>query len=210
MLNEGLAHRAANPEGMHQAEAALLGAARQGDLAAFNRLVLLYQDSLYGWVNSLVKDEALADDITQAVFLKAYEKLDHFRGGSFRAWLFTIARNRSFDELRKHRRHPTVSLDGSPEDERERLAALPDGAPLPEEALLASEQAEIVLQMLNRLPDAFQQVLRLVDMEGLEYLEAAAILGLTLGTLKSRLTRARLKMRDLLSTWESERRTLAL
>ena len=182
----------------------LVQSAQSGDLAAFNNLVTLHQDSLYWWAYSLVKDEALAADITQATFITAYQKLGSFRGESIRAWLFRIARNRSIDELRKLKRHPSFSLDGARtndgqgEDDLNFLSILPDRAPLPEEALEARERAQLIEQLIARLPDAFQQVLRLVDMEGLDYQQAAEVLDLPLGTIKSRLTRARLKMRSML------------
>lgn len=179
------------------AENGLIEAAKLGDLEAFNCLVLLYQDSLYWWVYSLVHDEAQADDIAQSTFITAYQKLQIFRGGSFKSWLFTIARNRSFDQLRQMKRRPSVRLDDPAEDDRDRLELLPDVASLPEETLLAAEQAKLVEQMIHRLPDAFQQVIRLIDMEGLDYQDAAKILNLPLGTIKSRLTRARQKMRSL-------------
>jgi RNA polymerase sigma-70 factor, ECF subfamily len=184
------------------AEASLIRAAREGDLHAFNCLVLDHQDSLYGWVVSLVQDEALADDVTQAAFITAYEKINQFKGGSFRAWLFMIARNRSIDEMRRLKRRPALSLDApareAEEADSEWMISLADHKPLPEQVLEQSEQAWQIEQMLRQLPDISQQVLRLVDMEGMDYQEAANILGLPLGTVKSRLVRARLKLRDLL------------
>lgn len=171
--------------------------ARNGDMDAFNRLVILHQDSLYGWVVSIVNDEAQADDITQATFITAYEKLSTYRSGSFKAWLFTIARNRSLDELRRRKRRPTFSLDDAGEDDHDRLNLMPDHEPTPEERLLAAEQAEGIERLLGTLPELSQQVLRLIDMEGLDYLDAARVLNLPLGTVKSRLTRARVKLRSL-------------
>lgn len=183
----------------HRMEALCIDQAQRGNLSAFNDLVLTYQDGLYRWALSLVADEDLAGDLTQATFITAYEKLASFRGGSFRSWLFTIARNRAFDELRRLKRRPTLSLDTSRnDDERELHAVLPDRAPLPEEALLAAERAEHLENMLRSLPVEFQQVLRLVDIEEFDYQEAADTLRLPLGTVKSRLARARLRMRDLL------------
>lgn len=185
------------PVSMSNNEIHLIRAAQHGNVSAFNRLVLAYQDSLYRWALSLVRDEALADDITQIVFITAYEKLSTFRGGSFRAWLFTIARNRSYDELRRHQRRPTFSLDGGTLNDEEPIE-IPSTADLqPENLLLASERADAIEQLLNRLPDPFQQVVRLVDLEGMNYQEAASVLRLSLGTVKSRLARARLKMRTL-------------
>lgn len=187
-----------NPGGPDEIE--IIRAAQAGDLSAFNRLVRAHQDSLYGWALSLVKDPDLAEDITQATFITAYEKLSIFRGGSLRAWLFTIARNRSFDELRRQKRHPALSLDSTPdgEDEHDLLSFLPGQDLRPEEIYEANELAIAIEHLVARLPGQFQQALRLVDIHEMDYQEAAEVLGLPLGTLKSRLARARLKMRDLL------------
>jgi RNA polymerase sigma-70 factor (ECF subfamily) len=211
ILNRTIANQTllnASPD--HRGEAERIHQALRGNLSAFNLLVLDYQDSLYRWALSLVADEALADDITQATFIAAYDKLASFRGGSFRSWLFTIARNRAIDELRRLKRHPSLSLDTpSDEDQRELYAVLPDRAPLPEEALLAAERAQHLESLLRRLPESFQQVLRLIDIEEFDYQETADILGLPLGTIKSRLARARLRMRDwLLETHFADDRSI--
>jgi RNA polymerase sigma-70 factor, ECF subfamily len=174
-------------------------AAQSGSLSAFNQLVLMHQDGLYRWVCSLVSDEALADDITQSTFITAFQKIRTFRGGSFRAWLFTIARNRSFDELRRNKRCPTLSLNDPLEDGRELLSIIPDSALLPEDALVKAEQSARIMQLLNLLPESYRQVLWLIDIEELDYQEAADILSIPMGTIKSRLSRARLKLRHLLS-----------
>lgn len=179
------------------AENDLIQIAVKGDIASFNQLVMLHQDSLYWWAYSLVNDEALADDITQSTFIAAYEKLSMFRGGSFKAWLFTIARNRSYDELRLKKRHPSVSLEDTTEEGHGWLETLYDSALLPEDSLLVSEQSEMIECMIRNLPEVFQQVVRLIDLEGLDYQDVAKILDLPLGTVKSRLTRARRKMRDM-------------
>lgn len=187
-----------------EVEDRLILAAREGDLSAFNRLVLAYQGRLYWWVYSLVRDEDLADDVTQATFIAAYQKLDTFRGGSFRGWLYKIARNRGLDEIRRKKRHPLISLDAPPEKEEqsdgdsyEMLSRIPNDAPHPEDAAIQSEQAQQIRRVLETLPEPFREVLVLVDLNGLDYLEVAALLNLPLGTVKSRLTRARLKFREL-------------
>jgi RNA polymerase sigma-70 factor, ECF subfamily len=182
-------------EGMD--EASLIRSAAAGDLSAFNCLAAAHQDGLYWWVFSLTRDEALAEDLTQSTLITAFQKISTFRDGSFRGWLFTIARNRSYDELRRQKRYPTLSLDDSPEDDHDLLSILPASAPLPEDILESGERSALIVNLLNRLPVMFQEVLRLVDMEGLDYREAADILGLPLGTLKSRITRARHKLSEL-------------
>ena len=179
-------------------EAELIARALKDDLSAFNALVLMHQDGLYGWVLSLVGDEALAEDLTQAAFITAYEKLASYRGGSYRSWLFTIARNRSIDAMRRQKRYPSLSLDATGEDEHSLYSSLPDRSPLPEEILEAKEQAGTIARLIQRLPVVFQQVLQLIDIEEFDYQEAAEVLGLPLGTVKSRLARARLRLRALL------------
>jgi RNA polymerase sigma-70 factor, ECF subfamily len=179
-------------------EASLVEAAQRGDLSAFNQLVLAYQDDLYGWVISYVQDMETAVDITQQAFITAYQKIHTLRYGSFRAWIFRIARNRSIDELRYRRCHPMLRLDGEPQDEEALglLSILPADAPLPEEAVIQSEQAEWLLELLDSLPKHFRQVLQLVEIYEMDYQEAASVLNVPVGTLKSRLARARLRMRE--------------
>jgi RNA polymerase sigma-70 factor (ECF subfamily) len=162
--------------------------------------VIAHQDSLYGWVLSLVKDEPLAADVTQSTLIAAYEKLDSFRGGSFRAWLYKIARNRSVDEFRHRQRHPSISLDepAREDDDRELVSNLPGDFLLPEDAALQSEQSDLILSLFERLPDESRQVLQLVDVDGFNYEETAELLHIPLGTVKSRLTRSRLKFRKLM------------
>lgn len=182
-----------------EAEESLVRSARQGDLQAFNKLILTYQDGLYRWVDSLVQDRDLAEDVVQSTFITAFEKLSSFRGGSFRAWLFKIGRNRSFDELRKRRRFPSISLDGptGPEEDSSPLSFIPDDSLAVEEAVEQAQQAEMVSRLLERLPEIYRQVLRLADMEEMNYQEVAELLDLPLGTVKSRLARARLKFQRL-------------
>lgn len=179
-------------------ETGLIRAAQQGDLSAFNRLVLAHQDNLYGWVFSLVRDKTLADDVTQSTFMTAYEKIATFRGGVLRPWLFRIARNRSFDVLRYQKRHPSVSLDDSTQedDSIEFLAVLPANSPSPEEAFIQAERTAWLMRLLDKLPGPFREALELIDIFEMDYLEAASVLGVSLGTLKSRVARARLKLRD--------------
>jgi len=174
-------------------------AARKGDLEAFNNLVLTYQDSLYNWVCYLVHDPNLAEDVTQTVFITAYEKISGFRNGSFRSWLFQIAKNRSIDLYRSQQRHPTISLNDtiSDENEQDRIEWLQDDSPPPDQQFEAQEQANMIQQLLQRLPEDYRNVLVLVDMHELDYEEAAQALRIPLGTVKSRLVRGRLRLREM-------------
>jgi RNA polymerase sigma-70 factor, ECF subfamily len=186
-----------SPEFSSTPEANLIRSAQQGNLNAFNQLVLSYQNGIYGWVYSLVHDEDLAEDITQMTFVTAFEKMPAYRGGSYRAWLFKIARNRAYDVMRYNKRRPVVSLDDDPQDEEGRglMSILPANEPTPEEAYLDMERASWLQAMLNGLPDAFRQVIELVDLFEMDYQEAAEVLGIPVGTVKSRVARARVKLR---------------
>ncbi|RPJ45993.1 MAG: sigma-70 family RNA polymerase sigma factor [Chloroflexi bacterium] len=182
----------------------LVQAARLGDLSAFNRLVVMHQDTLYRWVLSLVKDDDLAADLTQSTLITAYEKLNTFHGGSFRVWLFIIARNRSFDEFRRQKRRPSISLEAGrdqtssgDDDDFNLLSIISGSSLLPEEEVERAEQAKLISRLVEAIPEGFRQVLQLVDVEGMDYPEAAEVLKIPLGTVKSRLARARLKFRDL-------------
>lgn len=181
-------------------EASLVEAAQRGDLSAFNQLVIAHQDDVYRWVLSYVKDEQTAEDVTQQVFITAYQKIHTLRDDSFRAWIFRIARNRSIDEIRTRQRHPSVSLDSNPRDEEDvdLLSVLPANDPSPEEAAIQAEQTGWLMQLLDELPEPFRQVIQLVDLYEMDYQEAAAVLNLPSGTLKSRLSRARLRLRTLM------------
>lgn len=184
-------------------ETALVESARAGDLNAFNRLVLEYQDMAFNLAARMLNDEDAAADVTQTAFLSAYRNLDSFRGGSFRAWVMRMVSNACYDELRRRKRRPTVSLEPVNEDDEEieSPAWLADDAPSPEDELERSELDQALQNCLSGLPEEFRAVVLMVDVEGLDYQEVSVSIGKPLGTVKSRLARARLKMRDCLSQY---------
>ncbi len=186
-------------------ENALIQDARQGDLDAFNRLILAYQDRVYSQAYRILGEPQAADDATQEAFISAYKNLRSFRGGSFRAWLLRIVTNACYDELRRRKRRPTTSLepldDSGEEIESPRWVA--DPGELPEDDLLRAELGQAIQHCLEKLSPDFRVVVVLVDVQGLDYLEAASVIGKPLGTVKSRLARARNQMRDCLQGfWE--------
>lgn len=179
-------------------EQAWIQAAQRGDLEAFNRLVLAYQDAVYNVAYRILGDHAAAEDATQEAFLRAWQHIRRYRGGSWRGWLFRIATNACYDHLRRKQRRPTVPLE--PEDDTgeamESPAWLADPAPEgnPEAAAERAALHRALEECLQRLAPDFRAALVLVDVENLPYTEAAQALGVALGTLKSRLARARLRM----------------
>ncbi len=186
-------------------EIALIGLARDGDLNAFNRLILEYQNMAFNLAARMLDDNDAAEDITQTAFLSAYRSLDSFRGGSFRAWVMRMVSNACYDELRRRKRRPTVSLEPVNEDDEEieSPAWLADDAPTPELQLENAELEQALQTCLQGLPEEFRAVVLMVDVEGMDYQEVSLATGKPLGTVKSRLARARLKMRDCLRQyWE--------
>lgn len=179
-------------------ETALVHAAQRGNLDAFNALLLHYQTQAYNLAYHLLQDPAAADDATQEAFISAYRSLAQFRGGSFRAWLLRIVTNACYDALRHAKRRPSVSWEAFGDLEEEANPHLRDHAELPEEAVERDELRRLLEDALARLPEDQRTVLVLVDRLGLSYEEVAETLQIQLGTVKSRLARARGKMRDLL------------
>ena len=187
-------------------EAGLVYEAKHGDLDAFNRLVLAYQEMAFNLAFRMLSDEDGAEDVTQTAFISAYRHLNDYRGGSFRAWLMRMVTNACYDELRRRKRHPSVPLEPLSDDTDEEIespAWLADGSPSPEERLDAAELDHAVQHCLNGLPEDFRAVVVMVDVEGLDYQEVADAMAKPLGTIKSRLARARLKLRECLQAfWE--------
>jgi RNA polymerase sigma-70 factor (ECF subfamily) len=186
-------------------EVGLIRDAQRGDLDAFNRLILAYQDRLYSQAYRVLGDPQSADDATQEAFISAFKNLRSFRGGSFRAWLLRIVTNACYDELRRRKRRPTTPLEPIDDagDEIESPHWIADPGELPEENIERSELGLAIQDCLDQLPEDFRVVVVLVDVQGLDYLEAADVIGKPLGTIKSRLARARNRMRECLQGfWE--------
>jgi RNA polymerase sigma-70 factor (ECF subfamily) len=176
----------------------LVKAAKRGNLDAFNELILYYQNQIYNLAYHLMKDPAAADDATQEAFISAYRHLDQFRGGSFRAWILRIVTNACYDEMRRYKRRPAISFDDFGDMDKEANPHLRDKAELPEETLERAELREVLEATMERLPEEQRMTLFLVDRLGLSYEETADAMETELGTVKSRLYRARAKMRDYL------------
>jgi RNA polymerase sigma-70 factor (ECF subfamily) len=181
-------------------EAYLIETAQRGDLEAFNSLVLAYQDYVYNQAYRVMGDEAAASDAVQEAFVAAYQNIRSFRGGSFRAWLFRIVTNACYDELRQRKRQPNTPLEPLDDagEEIESPQWLADPGEGPEEALMRAQLANAIQHCLEDLPQEYRVVAVLVDVQGMNYDEAAQVIRKPLGTVKSRLARARLRLRDCL------------
>ncbi len=181
-------------------EPGLIADAQRGDLDAFNRLVLFYQDMVYTQAYRMMGEQAAAEDATQDAFIAAYRKLSTYRGGSFKAWLLRIVTNNCYDELRRRKRRPTTPLEPTDDDDEEIESArwLADPSETPEAGVERSEVRRAIQNCLNGLPEEFRVVVALVDLQGMDYTEAAGVIGKPLGTVKSRLARARTRLRECL------------
>lgn len=181
----------------------MIQAARGGDIDSFNRLVLAYQDLVYNHAFRMMGEQETADDATQNTFISAYKHLKSFRGGSFKAWLLRIVTNACYDELRRRKRRPTVPLEPLDDsgEEVESARWMEDPVDQPEEQVERFELQKAIQHCLDNLPDEFRLAVVMVDVQGMDYMEAADTLGKPIGTIKSRLARARLRMRDCLNNF---------
>jgi len=178
-------------------EQALIRRAMRGDLDAFNSLILNYQDSAYTLAYRIMGDTHAAADAVQEAFIIAYRRLSTYRGGSFRSWLLRITTNQCYDELRRVRRRPSVSVEAMGEETGDD-PAIPDGTATPEEAVQQRELQRAIQDCIGALNADQRIVLVLCDVEGLDYQAIADQLGAQIGTVKSRLSRARVSVRDCL------------
>ncbi len=179
-------------------ENALVEAAQRGDLSAFNVLLSAYQQPAYQVAHRILGDADSAADAVQDSLIKVYDRIHQFRGGSFKAWLCRVVINTCYDRLRGERRRRTSQLD---DDEilPEHDLRLMDANPTPHDQAESSELMAAMMADIRKLPPEQQRVLLMCDVEGLAYHEAAFRTGSNLGTVKSRLSRARAKMRDALT-----------
>jgi RNA polymerase sigma-70 factor (ECF subfamily) len=172
--------------------------AQRGSVAAFNQLVMAYQGTAYNVAYRVIGNGDAAADACQEAFLKAYQAIKQYRGGSFKSWLLRIVTNACYDQLRYKSRRPAASLDDlteNPDDHNEKLI---NGGERPEESILRDELNDLIQVGINHLPEDQRVVLVLSDVQGFSYQEIAEIVGQPLGTVKSRLSRGRQRLRDFL------------
>lgn len=178
-------------------EQAIIARATEGETQAFNLLVLQYQDMAYSVAYRMLHDEDAAADVVQDSFIKAFRALAGFQGGSFRSWLMRIVANTCYDVLRVRQRRATDSLDDLPV-EHDHIPQLVDHAESPESYAERMELNGFIEAGIQALPPQQRLVLVLCDIHGYAYEEIAEIADLPMGTVKSRISRARLRLRDYL------------
>jgi RNA polymerase sigma-70 factor (ECF subfamily) len=174
----------------------LVERARSGDLDAFNDLVSCYQDQLFALVVRMVPDRDQASDVTQEAFFSAYRNLGSFRGGSVKSWLNRIAVNAAMDTQRARKRRP-VQPYPELEDESWQPPATEDADPV--HTALTTERTTALNVALASITEDQRTAIVLYDVEGYDYAEIAEMTGVSLGTVKSRIHRGRLALRDRLA-----------
>jgi len=178
-------------------EEALIRAAQRGDVASFNQLVLAYQGQVYTIAYRILGDVSAAADATQEAFLSAFMHLKDYRGGSFKSWLLRTVTNACLDALRYQKRRPSQSLEAE-DDEHSLADVLPSEEEGPERAAERRELRCFIERAALTLPPDQRITFVLSDVHGLSYQEIAQVMNVSLGTVKSRLSRARAKLRDAL------------
>jgi len=173
----------------------LVEQARAGELDAFNQLVELYQGYLYSMTVRVVRDQDVAEEAVQEAFFSAYRNLDRFSGSSFRAWLTRIAINAAHDILRKRKRRPSEPYPRWEDESWQPPAPESEG---PEQVSMAGQQRAAIARAMATITEDQRTAIVLYDVQGYDYGEIAAITSVSVGTVKSRIHRGRLALREVL------------
>jgi RNA polymerase sigma-70 factor (ECF subfamily) len=181
-----------------QDEARLIELSRRGDLDAFNEIVTIYQQQVFNLSLRMLGSPTSAEDVTQEAFMSAFRNMSKMRGPSVKSWLLRIASNACIDELRRRRRQATLSIDyhRPGDDESKPAFELPDKAAGPEAHALQSELGYALQAELLKLPSDQRLAVILCDVEQLSYEEIAEAMGTSVGTVKSRISRGRARLRE--------------
>jgi RNA polymerase sigma-70 factor (ECF subfamily) len=186
----------------------LVLACQARDPSAFEELVKRHQRTVYALLYQLAPDWQDTSDLAQEVFIRVWRSINNLRNpGSFRGWLTQIVTNLFYDELRRRpRRLPTVSMDeplseGGEETADQATRDIPDSSALPDERILSHELSDAIRQAMTMLPEQFRTAIVLREIEGLSYEEIAVLTKTEMGTVKSRIARARVKLQELLKPY---------
>lgn len=176
---------------------------QRGERDLFGTLIRRYEAELFGYLRRYVRDAILAEDVFQNTFVQLYLKQSHYEPGKpLRPWIYTIATNQAIDALRRSGREQAVSLDSlaTPEaDHNPLMENLSDQQPGPLDATVRAERDDLIRESVDRLPEPFRQSLILAYFQGLKYREIADILGVPVGTVKSRVFTAITRLQELLN-----------
>lgn len=183
----------------------LIRVAQNGDLSAFNALVLRHQRAVFSVCLRLLRDREQAEDATQDTFVRAWQAIDSFRGGLARPWLLRIATNRAYDLLRARARRPADSLDAELYEVEPDWTSQAPPAEHPELFATRAELSGALEAALATLPDDQRLAIILADVQGYGYEEIAGITGVAVGTVKSRISRGRARLRSVLQADEASR-----
>jgi RNA polymerase sigma-70 factor (ECF subfamily) len=186
----------------------LVLACQKREPAAFEELVKRHQRTVYALLYQLAPEWQDTSDLAQEVFIRVWRSINNLRNpGAFRSWLTQIVTNLFYDELRKRpRRVPTISMDDTLEEGGEETADshtrdIADNSTLPDERILTRELTEAIREAMTKLPEQFRTAIVLREIEGLSYEEIAILTKTEMGTVKSRIARARLKLQELLKPY---------
>ena len=170
-----------------------------GDVNAFEKLVLENQKNVYNLALKMLGNSEDASDVSQEAFLRAYRSLGSFQGDSrFSVWLYRMTSNVCIDFLRKRKRRAEVSMTVVNDEDEESELEIPDERFSPEQTLDRQERVRAVREGLQKLPEEYRRILTMREIGGLSYEELAEALDLELGTVKSKLFRARKKLCEVL------------
>ncbi|MFC1474486.1 sigma-70 family RNA polymerase sigma factor [bacterium] len=174
---------------------------KAGDLEAFDQLVLKYQDRVYSYACRMLRNPETAREVTQDIFLRAYRYIKSFRGDSkFGTWLFTVASSTCKNALAYHglraRHAANLYVENDEGQELSLMEKIPDNSHAPEQGAERAELQRVVRNTIAELPEHYRQVVTLKDINGFSYEEISKIVGCRTGTVKSRLARARLMLRE--------------
>lgn len=172
--------------------------AQKGDLPSFNTIVTRHERVVYNVCLRMLRDASLAEDVTQDTFIKAWTAINSFRGGLVRPWLLRIATNRCYDVLRAKGRRPADSLDDQEVETEPAWSSQSGIAEHPEDHASRRELSSFLERALASLPDDQRMAILLSDVHGHSYEEVASITGVAVGTVKSRISRARGRLRDII------------
>jgi RNA polymerase sigma-70 factor (ECF subfamily) len=191
----------ASPSGASPTDDELIARARAKDFAAFEELLVRYEDKVFRLAFRILRNETDAKEILQETFVSIWRKLDTFKGDSqFGSWVYRIATNAALMRLRSHRRHPEVSTEELPIGYLDNYGTpMPAGenwSKRPDDELQSSELRAHIQSAVDALPDIYRTVFVIRDVEGLSTEETAEVLGISVPTVKTRLHRARIALRD--------------